>query len=420
MAHGPQRALAGPRAVPRRPGLRRRDHRGDAGVHRVTPRHRAAAGQGAQGLRGVRPPLPARLERPAEPLAALHAAEPDDLRRPRRARRLEHLATRGSRRSGHHVVARAASSPASRRTGSTSTSATSRPTSARRTRSGSGCVAHEGEDELDLDARRWTRWPSGSTQEPGTYRWSYARDLADVRPGRGRLRAARVLEPDRRALLDDAETRLARRADARRRQAPAGRHVAAVPAAAGPAPPRGVERGRPAGAWGERAGNAGEKLRRTVDLEHWGAFQDAFQAVARMATEVADGKRGKAPQTVTFLSGDVHHSYVSEVQRQHWAGSSRIMQAVCSPIRNPLPRKMRFATAVAGLCRRRPDRQAGGPLGEGAGRAVPLAQRGRARGSTTTSRCSRTVTTACCCRGSPVWSSTATTCTPGWTRSPRC
>jgi hypothetical protein len=68
--------------------------------------------------------------------------------------------------------------------------------------------------------------------------------------------------------------------------------------------------------------------------------------MATMATEVADGKRGNAPETVTFLSGDVHHSYVSEVQRPHRAGSSRIIQAVCSPIRNPLPRKMRFATAV--------------------------------------------------------------------------
>ncbi len=83
--------LAGPRAVPRRPGVRRRDHRGDAGVHQGAARHRGAAGQGAQGLRGVLPPLRAGLERPAEPVAALHAAELDDLRRPRRPRRLEHL-----------------------------------------------------------------------------------------------------------------------------------------------------------------------------------------------------------------------------------------------------------------------------------------------------------------------------------------
>jgi hypothetical protein len=100
------------------------------------------------------------------------------------------------------------------------------------------------------------------------------------------------------------------------------------------------------GAWGRKSAELGEKLRRTVDLEHWGAFQNAFQRVAQMAVEVADGKRGRPPQTVTFLSGDVHHSYLAEVQRERRAGGSRIMQAVCSPIRNPLPRKMRFATAV--------------------------------------------------------------------------
>jgi hypothetical protein len=65
-----------------------------------------------------------------------------------------------------------------------------------------------------------------------------------------------------------------------------------------------------------------------------------------MVEEVADGKRGKAPETVTFLSGDVHHSYLAEVEREHRPGSSRIIQAVCSPIRNPLKRRMRFATAA--------------------------------------------------------------------------
>ncbi len=61
-----------------------------------------------------------------------------------------------------------------------------------------------------------------------------------------------------------------------------------------------------------------------------------------MATAVADGERGEAPDTVTFLSGDVHHSYVAEVDRRD---GSRIIQAVCSPIRNPLPRFMRSVTA---------------------------------------------------------------------------
>ena len=47
------------------------------------------------------------------------------------------------------------------------------------------------------------------------------------------------------------------------------------------------------------------------------------------------------PRTVTFLSGDVHHSYVSEARPARHEGGppirGRIIQAVCSPIRNPLP-----------------------------------------------------------------------------------
>ena len=46
------------------------------------------------------------------------------------------------------------------------------------------------------------------------------------------------------------------------------------------------------GAWGQRSATLGEKLRQAVDLEHWGAFQDAFHAVAKMVVEVADGQRG--------------------------------------------------------------------------------------------------------------------------------
>ena len=65
--------------------------------------------------------------------------------------------------------------------------------------------------------------------------------------------------------------------------------------------------------------------------------------MADLASEVADGKRGPAPQTVTFLSGDVHFSYIAEIDR---SSGSRILQAVCSPIRNPLPRALRFATVV--------------------------------------------------------------------------
>ncbi len=84
-------------------------------------------------------------------------------------------------------------------------------------------------------------------------------------------------------------------------------------------------------------------MRQVLDLEHWGAFQASFRELAAMASEVADGKRGAAPETIAFLSGDVHYSYVAEVDR---SSGSRIVQAVCSPIRNPLPRLMRSFAAI--------------------------------------------------------------------------
>lgn len=62
-----------------------------------------------------------------------------------------------------------------------------------------------------------------------------------------------------------------------------------------------------------------------------------------MVLEVAEGKRGDPPATVTFLSGDVHHSYLAEVERG--GRTTRILQAVCSPIRNPLPRAVRYVMA---------------------------------------------------------------------------
>ena len=123
-----------------------------------------------------------------------------------------------------------------------------------------------------------------------------------------------------------------------------------------------------AGAWGERGGRLGEKLRQLVDLEHWGAFQNSFQAVAHQAMEVAAGERGRAPSTVTFLSGDVHHSYVSEAEPADGGRPIRstILQAVCSPIRNPLSRNMRFATAVLSY-------GVAGPVGRLASRSTHVA-----------------------------------------------
>ena len=69
--------------------------------------------------------------------------------------------------------------------------------------------------------------------------------------------------------------------------------------------------------------------------------------LALVGQEVARGERGPAPQTITFLSGDVHNSYLAEVTDPLRLGAqSRVVQAVCSPIRNPMPRGVRMVVSL--------------------------------------------------------------------------
>ena len=82
------------------------------------------------------------------------------------------------------------------------------------------------------------------------------------------------------------------------------------------------------GAWGKRLEPLGEKARRALDLEHWAAFGDSFRKLARLLTEVADGRRGKAPATVLVLSGDVHYSYLAARRaRGHAARTDHVLAA---------------------------------------------------------------------------------------------
>ena len=203
-------------------------------------------------------------------------------------------------------------------------------------------TAHTGPEELDLTLNL-DRFADQADAVPESYSWSYCRDWGQVRLIVVDSRAARSLDPAHRALLDPTVMSWL---DEQMRGG--FRHLligTSLPFLL----PMGLHHVE---AWDEAIATArrgrfrawlGERLRRTADLEHWAAFQRSFQTMARMATEVADGQRGPAPQSLTFLSGDVHFSYVSEVQR---VGGSRILQAVCSPIRNPLPRFLRYFAAA--------------------------------------------------------------------------
>jgi len=90
-----------------------------------------------------------------------------------------------------------------------------------------------------------------------------------------------------------------------------------------------------AGAWGRRAARPSEWLRRAVDLEHWPAFRHSFERLVGDIRSVGSGERGPAPASVIVLSGDVHHAYVAEADLGDEV-ESKVLQAVCSPMRNPL------------------------------------------------------------------------------------
>jgi len=182
--------------------------------------------------------------------------------------------------------------------------------------------------------------------DPLTYRWSYRRDLGNTRLVVIDSRAARVTAEDERAMIDPLET-------AWLDEQLTGGHDHLLLGTSIPfLLPMGLHNGEAwneavaGGVWGKRAARWAEVIRQGADLEHWAAFQRSFRQVQEMVASVAAGERGPAPATVTFLSGDVHHSYLFEADLPTGPGRSRVLQAVCSPIRNPLPQFARFVTAT--------------------------------------------------------------------------
>ena len=203
-------------------------------------------------------------------------------------------------------------------------------------------VAHSGPDEPDL-TEALDAFADRVDQRPHTYRFSYCRDFGDIRLVVVDSRAARDLTPTARALLDATEWEWL---DA---QLEGGIRHLLIATSLPFLLPIGLhhveawDEAVSQGAWGRTAARVGERLRQMVDLEHWAAWQNSFQSLARIATEIADGRRGTAPDSLMFLSGDVHFSYIAEVDR---SGGGRIVQAVCSPVRNPLPILMRWFSVV--------------------------------------------------------------------------
>jgi hypothetical protein len=180
-------------------------------------------------------------------------------------------------------------------------------------------------------------------------RWTYCRDIADTRLIVMDSRGGRLLEPDRREMIDDDEWRFIEE------HASEGgfNHVVLATTLPVLMPPalhwlEAWDEAVAEGAWGKRWEKIGEKIRQGLDLEHWSAFHDSFLRLIDLVRDVGSGKRGEPPASITFLSGDIHNAYLARAAFRPEDGMvTPVWQGVCSPIRNPLDRHERTLFKIA-------------------------------------------------------------------------
>jgi hypothetical protein len=221
-------------------------------------------------------------------------------------------------------------------------------------------AVEDGEDVLREHARKADAEADGG----GPTRWSYRRDLGTSRLLVLDSRCGRVVADDRREMLDEPEWAWVR-------EQLRGDHDHLLLATSLPylLPPgvhhlEAFDEALADGVWGRAAARVGEKLRQGADFEHWAAFGTSFVRMSDLLDEVSAGEHGRPPATVTFLSGDVHFGYLAETVRDARPGATRVFQAVCSPLRNPLPAAMKIGQML--VCTR---------IATGLGRALSRAAR---------------------------------------------
>lgn len=183
--------------------------------------------------------------------------------------------------------------------------------------------------------------------EPGSARWSYHRDF-----GRTRLlvvdsRCSRRLDPDDRAMVDEAEWAWVREtaldADVDHLLIGTSLPFLLLP---GLHHLEGWNEATAEGAWGRTYGAVAETIRLAVDLEHWAAFRSSFDAMVALVQQVASGTR--PPASVLWLSGDVHCSYLADAHVEGVdAHRTTVRQLTMSPFRNPLNVPIQVANRLA-------------------------------------------------------------------------
>lgn len=179
--------------------------------------------------------------------------------------------------------------------------------------------------------------------DPASVRWSYRRDFGRIRLLMVDSRAARVLDEDRRAMLDPGEAAWLREQALQERDSYDHLLIGTSLPWLLPHLVHDVETWNASLCRGERGARwarLGEKIRRGADLEHWSAFPSSFAALADLIAEAGTGPG--APATVSVLSGDVHHAYVAEPSWPGRAPDARVAQLTCSPVHNSVPLSIRL------------------------------------------------------------------------------
>ena len=202
----------------------------------------------------------------------------------------------------------------------------------------------DGEERLRAFAQAADREADGG---PGTM-WSYRRDFGPVRLLVIDSRCGRVLTEGRRSMVSEQEFAWIES------QVEGGSYDHLIVGTSVPwLLPRALHdvesasEALCAGVRGRVIARLGERVRRAVDLEHWAAFRDSFDRLARLFARVGRGEHGGAPPaTICVLSGDVHHTYVSEATYDEPI-ASRVFQLTCSPFHNSIPLPMRLVFRVS-------------------------------------------------------------------------
>jgi hypothetical protein len=204
------------------------------------------------------------------------------------------------------------------------------------------------QDDAEPLLRAWAKRADGEADGGPPVMWSYRRDFGRVRLLTIDSRGGRVLDEGRRMMVGEAEFAWIER------QLEGGGFDHLVIATSVPwLLPRALhdlesaDEALAAGARGRILARAAERLRRAVDLEHWAAFRRSFDRMAALIAAVGSGLGGdRPPATICILSGDVHHTYASEV---HFPGpmTSKVYQLTCSPFHNSIPLPMRLVFRAA-------------------------------------------------------------------------